>query len=136
MLLDEFGKESSERVVSTYSHALLHKRRTGRFLRCAKSADHGRYGPECRWTGSAAFLPDARTLSISTNTENAIAKYTYPFGMWRSKDSAIRVTPTRRRKLSASIFTVGCRSMNELTAPAVNIINATARITAATIITI
>ena len=52
--------------------------------------------------------------------------------MWKSKPSAISATPTRMMKLSASIFTVGCRSMKSPIGLAANSITATAIRMAAT----
>lgn len=58
---------------------------------------------------STGFADPRRILrfNISTNTENAIAKYMYPFDMCWWNPSAIKVKPINNRKLSASIFTVG-----------------------------
>ena len=55
-----------------------------------------------------AHRPDAQVDRL-TKIENPIAKYTYPFGMWKPAPSAISVRPIISRNDSASTFTVGWR---------------------------
>ena len=72
-------------------------------------------------------------MTISTSTENAIAKYRYGLGMWNSKPSATSAMPTRIRNASASTLMVGCWSTKRASGPENTIMVSTAMTMAVTI---
>jgi len=63
------------------------------------------------------FLPasGADIEHFNTERERHLRKYKYPLGISRWSPSANQRAPDQKRKLNASIFIVGCRSMKSLT---------------------